>query len=688
MPFEYNGQIVVRKEDLIPDFFPTWNALRRKLDRDAKKPEGIRRARQGKGLNNDVLIIYDTLPYPIRQQIRDPRKVDCILERYFWEDSEAVRFYLTVRIGKYGMIQPERQKQYVLDASVLKAAVRLRAAHITECISRGILPKNTDKYLAECVNIFNDFRTIKKLSLHTLPVNHVRLKDKIKRFEAEGYNSLLSGYDNNNATKKTERIMNLLNAMYVQKEKPTQVEVSRLYEGFLNGYVEVINPETGEMYNPADYGKLSTRTITSFLASWKEKVATHLKRSANRQEYMTKFDPYQSLEQPEFAGSILSIDDRQPPFVYNKDRDRMWFYNGFDLGSECIMAFVWGKDKKEIIIPFYRELVRNCAEWGVSIPAELECESALNASHKGTFLREGCMFDYVRILANEARSKRVERYFGNIRYNLEKERAGWIGRPKARNEAYQTDPNKIEVVPYDTLVRNCLEDIMTWNNSQHSNQERFPNKTRWEVFMENQHPELKPINWMGILPFIGDKTETSVRVGQIRLNNNWFLLGDNGTIHTGDALLDVMDLLEGKDVDVYWLPGHNGQTLKALVYLEDRCICEAVSKPIAKRSQLEAKNDPQAAANLELVEKYKNTVRGWAQRHKNEIEKLIIVDKRPKTLNSGFQITWVEGLSSAPVYQPKDIETVEILETVETEFNNNLMGVETDYQRASLKDRY
>lgn len=679
MPHIWNNKVVVTKDELIPDYFPTWEALRKKLSRESKRPDGMKRARQGKGMGNEVLILFDTLPLHIREALGDPRKVDCILERYFWTDPEAVTFFANKRVGKRGYIAPERQAEYVMDASTLKAAIRLRVAHIEECVSRGISTKNTDRYLSESVNNFNRIREMKKLPTHNLPTNHLSLKRKIKRFETEGYESLLSRYDNNNANKKTEKITALLNAMYIQKEKPTQMEVYRLYEGFLNGYVEVINPETGEIYNPADYGKLSERTVTSFLASWREKVATHLKRAGNRQQYMQQFDPYQSLYQPETSGAILSIDDRQPPFYYTKTKDRMWFYNGIDLGSECIVAFVWGKSKEGIILDFYRELVRNCAEWGVCLPAELECESSLNASFRDTFLREGNMFQYVRILANAARSKRIERYYGNIRYDYEKARSGWIGRPFALNEAYQRSDDKIEVIPYDTLVRNCLEDIMTWNNSPHT---KYPDKTRWEIWLEKQDPELKPINWRGILPYIGDRTETSCKAGIIRLNSGEYLLGDDGAIYTGDPLLELMEVVEGKDVEVYWLRGHDGQVLKALVYREGRCICEAIEKPKARRSQLEAARDPNHAANFELVERYKATVRGWARKHKNEIEKLIIVDNRKRTLNDKFKISWMDRI--ALDFNKEETEEVEVLE----ENKPNLNTVERPYNLPHLQDRF
>ena len=679
MPYEWNNTLVVTKEELVPEFFPTWEALKLKLWRDSKKPYGIRRARQGKGLGNEVLVEYDSLPAWIKDALGDPRKVDCVLERYFREDSGAVAYFTQARVGKLGYIRPERQPEYILDASVLMAAIRLREAHVEAMIADGKPVKNLYRYLSEAVNNFNAWRGRKRLPTHGLPTNYLSLKRKMERFEREGYASLLKGYDNNNAGVRTERQMALLRAMYTQKTRPTMTEVYRQYDAFLAGYVDVINPETGEVYDPAEYGKLSQRTVTAFLSSWPERVATHLARSVDRQRYMARYDAFQTLEQPEYAGSIISVDDRQPPFCY-APRTRMWFYNAIDLGSECIIAFVYGKTKDGIILDFYRELVRNCAEWGVNMPAELECESHLNSGFKDTFLREGCMFRFVRIIANSAHTKRIERYFGNLRYQLEKERAGWIGRPFARNEAYQGgDDGKQAIVPYDTLVRNCLEDIMTWNNSPHS---KYPDKTRWEVFMERQHPDLQPINWRGILPYIGERTETSCKAGHIRLNGGWYLLGDDGEIYTGDRLLGLLERVEGKDVTVRWLRGHEGQTLKALVYLDDRLVCEALPKPVAKRSRLEAIGDERARESFELVERYKNTIRGWAKRHKNEIERLVIVDNRERTLNDKFRIPWMDGLD--PATPPEPVEA-EVLDGPE---EGDLNLLETGYKRPTMIERY
>jgi hypothetical protein len=685
MPYPWNNKIAVTKDDLVPGFFPSWDALEKKLYRDAKRPVGIRRIQRGGGLNCEVLIDYDTLPRPIREKLPDPRHVDCVLEKFFSVDGEAVRYYAEKRVGKHGYIAPERQTEYVLDASVLRAAILLRAAHIHEVSLMRGKTKSISKFLSAEVNLLNELRKLKNLPCHTLPTNRIRFTEKLKRFEESGYDTLLKGYDNQNAILKTKNEDDLLNAMYIQKHKPTYTEVFKQYDAFLRGEVEVINPTTGELYNPSPYNKLSRSTVTRFLASWEQRVATHLKRSADRQVYMAKNEPFQTLQHPRYAGSSLSIDDRQAPFAYDRDGHRVWFYMGIDLGSECFIGFVWGKDKNAgLLQEFYREVVRNCTEWGVNVPAQLECESHLNSTLKDTLLQEGNMFEYVSIYPNSAHSKRIERYFAALRYILEKAMPGWIGRPHARSEANQTNSDKREIIPFDAIVERCLKEIENWNNSPCT---IYPDKTRYEVFLEKQHPEVKPTNWHGILPYIGEWTSTSCNHGQIKLNGKWFVLGDKGSIYTGKDLLALMKMVEGKSVDICWLRGHNGQALKALVYVDNRCACEAIPQPVAFRSKLEARSDPQAVANMELMERYKNTIRAYARSHKNEIENLVIIDNRKNTLNDKFKIGWIN--EEPPIYIDKneDDDGSPIIVGESDPFSWDLNSVET-YSVPTLMERF
>lgn len=693
-----DGQVAVPSAALVGSFFSSYEALKKKLQRDKKRIDGIHRIQRGGGKRKNLLIDYDTLPEHMQEYFTDPRKKEHVLELFIEEDPAAVRYFGNIKPGKGGCLKPERQAKYVYEAKILQAAIRLKENRTNERKRMGMSLKNIDKTVCDDVVSHNKmienkikalrsdsdtYKLADNFMVHNLPENYRRLAEKMENFQKDSYSSLLKGYVNINSRKRTDELEGLLNAMYINAKKPTPTEVGRLYEGFISGYVQVINPQTGEEYLPENFGKvIKARTVEMFLSKWKERVATHLKRSADRQKYMTKYVPHETLEDIKYAGSVISIDDRQPPFNYATSK-RVWFYNGIDLGSECIMAFVWGKTKEGLIVDFYRELVRNCAEWGVSIPAELECESSLNASFKDTLLKEGNMFEYVRIIANSAHTKKIERYFGMLRNNVEKDRAGWIGRPFARNEALATNPDNKELVPYDQIIKGCLQDIMNWNNTEHSSIE---GKTRWEVFMENQYSGLQPINWRGILPYIGEFTRTSCKKGNVLLNNGEYLLGDNGEICTGDDLLGYMEEIEGRDIEVRWLAGHKGQILKALVYRKERCICELIEKPKTYRSQLEAQADPEAAAKREIMARYNNTITGYARRHKNEIEKLLIIDNRVKTLNNKFQLPYMGFISdNSDIKQSGEFEEFQILETVEIDSHSNNVQTAKEW---SLKDNF
>ena len=153
----------------------------------------------------------------------------------------------------------------------------------------------------------------------------IRLREKLRNYGAlngqERYASLVKGvFGNQHASVKTFAQMQLLESMFMsQKHKPTPTEVADQYSAFLSGYVEIINQETGEVYDPKEYGKLSLRTITSYLDTWHSKIVTFSKRAGDRQRFISDFIPGGSMLKPEYAGSIISVDDRNPPILGSKN---------------------------------------------------------------------------------------------------------------------------------------------------------------------------------------------------------------------------------------------------------------------------------------------------------------------------------------------------------------------------------
>ena len=202
---------------------------------------------------------------------------------------------------------------------------------------------------------------------------------------------------------------------------------------------------------------------------------------------------------------------------------------------------------------------------------------------------------------------------------------------------------------YNTLVRQCLKTIQDWNNHEHS---QYKGKTRWEVFLEKQNPDLKPINWKGILPYLGYTTRAKCQAGNVKFRDTLFLLGDNGKIALGDELIEIMKVVERQELQIYWIDGHDGSVLKAIAYIDGKYVCELIKKPLVARARVEQTAGDRA--NMELVSHYNNTIRAYATRRKNALTDVVMFDHRRRTLNDNFKIPFLE--TGAEQYQPVRLE--------------------------------
>lgn len=632
MPQHWNNILVVTKEELVPTWFNTESTLKSNIQRYKNKDYGIKRVSTG-GNGRQMLIAYDSLPPEIKKGLGDPRKSDHVLEKFYNTDPGAVDFFTTFTFDCDGTgLDIEHQEKYITNASVLKAVIKLRDDREQCRRSMGGSMVGITQTLLDDTQSFQKTLEKKHKVKHTLPPGLKQFSKVLKDFQSEGYVSLISGkHKSANALKVTELTIELLNNLFSgQSDKPTATKIHRQYSSFLDGYTTVINNNSGEIYNPKDFKKLSDATIKAYMAQWSNKIGNYAKRSGDRQKLMGQFKTYHSFEKVKFAGSMISIDDRQPPFK-TLAGNRIWFYNGIDLGSEAFTCWVHGETKEGIITEFYRQMVRNYAMWGFNLPHELECEMSLNSSFRETFLREGAMFQKVKIEANNARGKRIERYFGELRYRIEKERTGWLARPTALSESNQSRVpiEQIPRVPVDDIINGCLQDIENWNNEFHS---VHTNMTRWEVFEQMQHPNLKPTNYLAILPHIGLRTVTSCNVGIVRLNNDECLIGYEGKVASGAKLIQSMKLIEGKEVTVRWLDDNYKGILKAFAYLGTEMICELVRKPRYSRADLEKTDEDRNAE--EIMSKYDATIQAFGRSQKAKLDNITIIDNtpsRPKT---------------------------------------------------------
>lgn len=645
MPFKFtDNKVAVEMEELVPRFWNKLNSLQKELRRYENKPWGIKRLQRG-GNGSRLLIDFDTLKPEIQEALGDPRKADHPLVPFFEFDAEAVRYYSKFKRENSGTyLSPEEQERYIVNASVLQALIKLEQARISIRMNmRGSKRGIGETLIHDAATFQNSLQVLHSVQ-HSLPQSK-RLLDLMRDFKTLGYYVVINdptGARTQNARKVDQNLEMLFNALFKrQLHKPTPTEVAKQYQAFLDGRAEVFNEDTGEVFEPSEFKTLSQSTIINYINKWENRIATDHYRSADRQQFMAKYKPHHQMDLPVYSGSLLSIDDRQPPFMYDKGK-RVWFYIGMDVASQFISAVVYGKTKEGIILDFYRQLVRNYTQWGIPLPKELECESSLNSSFKNTILRPGAMFENVRIEANNARGKYIERAFGKLRYEVEKQAYGWIGRPFAKSEANQSRPGENKIIPYDQLVNDRMIDLENWNNMPHPQNQEI---SRFQYFCQNQLPGLHPTNWNAILPHIGYKQETSCRLGYVALQGKPRAIAENDQILTGSALIEKMRVIEGRELDVYWLDDNEGKVLKAMAYLRgtDRLVCEIMEMPRYNRAT--AERTPKCEAAYRLQSSYVATVESFAKSQRQSIDNIQIVDNTERTINSEFKFPNIKRLN-------------------------------------------
>ncbi|MDX1350240.1 MAG: hypothetical protein R3279_08335 [Putridiphycobacter sp.] len=644
MPKIYGHKVGVFKEELIPLVAPSYDALQKKLKRYEDKQYGMKRLPNGYGGNGrNLLVDYDTLEDHYKAVIPDPRESEHPLLPFFTEATSYANYFFDFIRPNSGQLKKKEAEKYILQANVLNALTHLEEARTIERLTKGGSLRKTKKVPSLIESLHNDVITFNNYLLdngyteHKLPGNIRKFTVKFELFKSEGPYSLIrdpEGKTVKNAEKNNILTKGLLNSLFIDETKPTATQVFVRYNAFLDGYIEVINKNTGEAYNPKEFKKLSASSVKKWLASYESKVGTHHIRKNDRQKNINNFIPHFSFEETKYAGSLLSVDDRQPPFYYNKNRDRVWFYNAIDVASGAYVATVYGKTKKGLILEFYRQIVRNYHQWGLNLPHGLEAESSLNSSFTSTFLKNGAMFGNVRIESNNARGKVIERYFRDMRYGLEKEDLGWVARPFAKSEANSGDPTApIQVVEYDTIVQNSLQNMTKHNNMPHK---RVADMSRWEYFLNNQHPDLLPTNYKLFLRDLGYHTESSVNKGIVRFRNREFILGSKNKIDTGDRLIALLKQIEGREIDIYWLDANDGSVLKALVTIkgDETFVCELIQKPKGSKSKLE--ETPETALAFRQFSAYVRTVTEFIKTQKRAIDPVAIIGEVPKTISDSF----------------------------------------------------
>lgn len=549
--------------------------------------------RQGKGLGSYALIEIATMPLRFQERIKLKygEMKENILRNWFIGhyhiDAKAREFYTRFRFDNGDALPPEHIQEYTVNASVIEAVLRamddatfMRKAMKVGPVNWGELAGAISYYQAE----FG----------HTLPVSSNRFKKRVNDFKAHGYESLISRkFMNQNRRKVTYDIERLLLSIDGQPEQPFNTTVWEQYNMFVQGELELYDPETGEVLNPADFTDkdgnpvvLSPATVANILNNPKNK-ALRAKLHMSQWDFNNAYRPYHLRSIGEFSLSKVSLDDRDLPRPM-KDGNRVKAYYAYDVVSGAVVGYAYNRYKTtELFLDCMRNMFQTLDRNGMYIPAELEVEHHLVSDFADGLMQAGTVFPLIRWCnPGNSREKRAEHKNREKKYGVEKRTQVGIGRWWAKLEAnrpkeekvYDEKNNtyKVKTYSYEELVADDIRAIQTFNAQPHPNQKRYPGMSRWDVLCAHQNPNLAPWDKAVLYRFIGQHTETTIR------QNTYCTVMYN---QYGLPSPEIIEKLEPRNykVDAYYLPDADGTINEVYIYQNGRYI--ATCKPVARYNE-------------------------------------------------------------------------------------------------------
>lgn len=592
------------------------------------------------------------------------------LQKWFREnytlDAEARTFYSsTFRFENGDPLPPEKIVEYTVNASVIRAVLRLMAN--TRALRRAQMGGRVQwDEMAAAVAYF------KQEYGHTLPESTLRFRKKVSEFNRNGYAALISGkFQNQNSRKvnyKTERLILSLDSL---PERPFNTTVAEMYNQFVCGELDVYDPETGELFDPEDFTDkngepmaLSETTVANYLNNPKNR-ALRSKLHDTAWDFNNKYRPHHNRKAPVWAFSKVSLDDRDLPRKMT-DGNRVKAYYAYDVASGCVIGYAYNRLKTaDLFLDCVRNMFQLIDRQGWNCPAEVEVEHHLVNNFADGLIRAGVVFPFVRWCnPGNSQEKRAEHFNRAKKYGVEKRTQVGIGRWYSRLEANHPKVEKVydelnntykeATYTFDQLVAEDIQAIAEYNNQLHPNQKLYPGLTRWQVLCENQNPNLSPVDKALLYRFIGERTCTS-----IRRNMYCTVRG----VKFGLPSPELIGRLAPNDytVEAFYMPDDEGKFSEVYLYQDNNFI--ATCTPIGLYNEATAEKTEEDEQSYQEQSKYVAQFDAMIRR-----EKIRPVEVLPK------QVLQEELIIETVGTEPQDVEPSG--EPFKADTNYGLKGLE------------
>lgn len=541
--------------------------------------------RPGKGLGHNALVEVATLPARFKERIEEKygnMEAD-ILKDWFGQhyriDAEARSYYAQYRFGDGASLPVEKVNEYTVNASTLEAVVQVMA-------DTNIMRKAMHGQTVNWGAMAGAISWYKTEFGHTLPLSPHRFRERVSSFQKEGYASLISKkFKNGNSRKTTVEVVRLVLSLDCQPDgtRPFNTVVGEAYNQFVRGEMEVVDPVTGELYDPKAFVDkkgnplvLSAATISNILNSPEHK-ALRAKYHDTGWAFSQTYRPHHLRHNPLFALSKISADDRDLPFAL-KGSQRVHGYFIYDVLSDCVIGKAYGRRKDDaLFVECVRDMFRLLIREGWNMPAEIEVERHIVNHFAEGFMKAQVLFPLVRWCnPGNSQEKSAEHKNRKFKYGVEKQNHANTGRFYARLEAnrpkvekeYDETNNKWKVKEYtwDEIVAANERDIYEYNHELHPDQKRFKGMTRWDVLEMMQNPGLRPIEKWYVYRYIGERTETT-----LRRNMYCTVMHDQYVLPSPQ---EIRKLKPGSTkVEAYWLAAEDGSVGEVYLWQGDEYLC-------------------------------------------------------------------------------------------------------------------
>ena len=553
---------------------------------DYSKRGKIEVVRQGKGKGRTALVSYESLPDWVKEAIiKRLGKSPYELYQYHWfeeylrPDRKAFDYFSTYEIGGGKYLPPEYARRYSTQAMFLNAITRLKREK--KHLSRRKINGERFDFWARASELVNH---LDHKYRHKLPSKPGRLRNKHKKYEKYGYDALISRkFSNTNRLKVTPDIERFVISLYVSDKLPFAKNVWEKYLAFLRGEFDLVDLDTGEIFDRQMFYKdgapieISISTIDNILNAPQNQDLIKSKRM-DYSKYKLNASPYVRRHLPKYTLSKISIDDLQ--VGKSKDGQPVWAYIAYEPVSQAIFSYVFGRDKEGIMKEFFQELYRSIKRHNLKWPGEIEHEHHLMDAWEDKLDR---IFAFRRICnPSNSREKRAEHGIKGYKYGAKKEVVDNVGRWWAKG-VYRNKENFKETRNFDDIVADEIKAFDLHNNSKHP---LYPDKTRWQVLVENQNPELsKPVDFRIVKEF-GNITKTTIRQSdfvRVQYADYWI---DPDKLH----LLKPYH----NDVDAYWIADNDGIIRDIYIYQGDTFICAGELIEAFNEAQIEQTDEDRA----------------------------------------------------------------------------------------------